>query len=373
MAGTSPIIDATPDFVTGTFDATDVRQGVLGNALPGLLSTADFVVTQNGTPNMSVNISTGNCVVTPEAATQQGSYLARSGLVYAANDTATYNTLSDGAITWGAAHATLPRNDLLCIEVADTDQAGSYTGWKFRVINGTADALATHQLITTYWPAIPTGCVPIAAVNIPALDTTIGTAQITNLKPITPAWGRATVNSIAAEESTTGTAMGRLVTSNGTADFVCVYVPNLAASIVDVFFKAQVKVDVAAGNHDFALFVNSVQVQIPVLRAAPVNNIARFTLGDNYSQITSNIYRPGSATSGLFGVTADSTTDQTQATTPTVVAAPSTTTGYPTGDGATWIPLERLSSGWNVIELRYQASANVISAKNRILQAKVRG
>jgi len=180
MSGVTGIVSATPAFVPGSFDAQDVRLATLGNLRPGLYETGDFAVSQRAAgANMSLDIGAGRCFISPGDASQQGVYLARL-----ATADAPYNTLADGGYTWTAADATNPRIDLVCIEVEDQDFSGSYTGYKFRIVDGTPNAGATSQNVTTYWPAIPSGAIAVAAVRVPATATTLTTANITNLNPV---------------------------------------------------------------------------------------------------------------------------------------------------------------------------------------------
>lgn len=362
MSGYTTLVSAYPFYTTRGapgFSAQQARLAMLGNARPGLFDRGDFAVTQrNAGANMSVDIAAGRAFCTP-AGTHQGAYMAHS--------TATYNTSSDGGYTWTAADPTNPRIDLLGIEIGDTGFGSSYDGWKFRVIDGTPSSSATHQLQVAQWPAIPANFMPLAAIRIPATDTTISTTDITNLNIIGGSQQSA-VNYIATAESTSGTAMGRLVNTNGTADFAMLYVPSVN-SVVELGYRALVKVNVAAGNHDFAVFVNGVQMQIPILRAAPTNHVARFTLGTTYSQIGTTTASAATATTGLFTTTADSTTDETFPTTPSYFAGAQSTTAASTSAG---IPISDFTAaGFQLFEIRYQASANTITAKNRATYARL--
>jgi hypothetical protein len=367
MSGNTTIVSSTPGFVVGTYGAKQVRNVVAAHMMnrPGLAARGDFAVTQRGAgANMSVDIAAGGAYVAPSQVTRQGMYYVQSD--------AAYNTSSDGGYSWTAADATNPRIDLVCLEVKDNaEDASGATGLRFRVIDGTPNASATHQLLTTYWPAIPTGCVPIAAIKIPATDTSISTTDITNLNPL--AGPIATRNYIATAESTSGTAMGRLVNSNGTADFGCIYVPS-TESVVEVMFKGLFAANVATGNHDIAIFVNDAQVALPRLQAAPTASYSRLTFGTKYTQAattyTANLSTGASSTGGGISAAANSTTDETFESAPTHFAYASTTSLATTGS---FIPITFCTAGWNVIEVRYQASANTVTGKNRTTMVRLAG
>ena len=367
MSGNTSIVSATPGFVVGTYGAKPVRNSVMNLAAPGggFVTRGDFGVTQNGAGAMNVNIAAGGAFVLPTAVTRQGPY-------YCQNDSS-YNTNTNGGYTWTAADPTNPRIDLLCIEVKDNaEDASGSTGWRFRIIDGVAGAGATHQLEVGSWPAIPAGVLPIAAIRVPAAATTLTTTNITNLNPMC-GLGQASVNYVAAVETTTGTAFGRLVSTAGTADFAMVYVPN-GLSEVEVGYRALVLSAAAAGTHSFAMFINGTQWKIPVLRGVPIVHQYDVvpTLGTKYAQITTVNGSPVSATTGLLSVTPDSTTDETFETSPTVIAAPNATTGMSSVNlTGSYHRLAGLTAGWNVIELRYKASANTITGKNRTTVARV--
>lgn len=346
----SSVVDATPQFVTGTFDAKDVRLATMLNMQRGLFSSTDFAVTEKSVPNMSVDIAPGRCLLDPGNSTFQG--------LYTAVRATSYNTATDGAITWTAADATNPRIDLLCIEVRDTaEDASGATGWGFRVETGTANASATHQLETAYWPTIPTGVVPIAAIHIPAADTAINTASITNLKPMGGYRGVCAGPNGAAGESTASTTYVRLTTP----DFLFVYVPHAAAQIRFGMF-GQWKISVASGNQFVTLFLNGTQIKSATAGGAPA------VLEGHGATIqgTANTYRH-LTTYGLSW-----TSDFSGAADVSDVATGMTFSG--TGSTATAnMGIIGLPAGWYVVEQRYKTTANTLTARNRYLWAEVVG
>lgn len=138
----------------------DGREGVRG--------TADFAVTQNGTPNMSVNIAAGQGVVKGDAGSQQGVYIVRN----------------DGTVnkTIAASDATNPRIDLVCARVRDGVYGDSTNDWSFIVVTGTAAASPTA-------PAVPNNHLPIAQVTVPANASSIVNANIADVRPRVSAIG----------------------------------------------------------------------------------------------------------------------------------------------------------------------------------------
>jgi len=358
MSGNTTIVQSTPGFVTGTYGAKALRNAVsawLQNR-PGVASSGDFAVSQRGAgANMSVDIAAGGAYIAPAAVTRQGMY-------YVQYDS-TYNTSSNGGYTWTAADATNPRIDLVCLEVKDNaEDASGATGLRFRIVDGTPNASATHQLATTYWPAVPTGCVPIAAIRVPATATTLTTTNITNLNPL--AGPVAANNYIAAAESTSSASLTRLTTANGTADFCCVYVPS-STSVVEIAHRSLVSMTAASGTQSFAFFANDTQLKIPVSRSAPIVTSAQITsLGTKYTQMaTTGPSGNVTATTGIFSIGADSTTDITFETSPTLMATSgNTTTAIAPGAFTQWTGF---TAGWNIVELRYSTSASTLNVKNR--------
>jgi len=356
MSGYTTSIDATPGLVAGTFDAKDVRLGMFFNALPGLFAQGDFAVSQRAAgANMSVDIAQGRALTTP-AGTHQGAYLCRltSGTAF--------NTSADGGYSWTAADATNPRIDILGIEAADIDEGGSYTGWKFRIIDGTPNAGATHQLEAAYWPSIPTdgSFVPVAAIRVPAAATTLTTANITNLNPIGGV-GRCAASYVSAAETTTSATYARLATP----DALLVYVPHTRAQ-VRLFSEAHWKISVASGTQGVTLFVDGAQLKYRnSTNGAPAAGGYELTsLGTFFSHLRGFANSGVSpATSQFFVSVAGATSDISDIT-----------TGL-SGGGASQAPYEvmvrQLSVGWHLIEQRYKTSANTLTVQQRRMSAEV--
>lgn len=128
----------------------------------GVVGAADLLVTQNGSPNMSVNVATGDAFVLGTQATYQGAYFCEN----------------QGAVNLaiGAAHATLPRRDLIVLRVNDASYSGALNNCALEVVAGTANASPVD-------PTAPANSIVLARVAVAATVTTILTANLTDLRP----------------------------------------------------------------------------------------------------------------------------------------------------------------------------------------------
>jgi hypothetical protein len=144
-------------------DGTSLVSGGTGGVLRAdVATTGDMAVVQNGTPNMSVNVLNGVAYIKGTSVTNQG----------------VYRCYNDGSINLaiGAAHATLPRRDLVIAEVQDnTHDASGQNRWRARVVAGTAAASPAD-------PSLPNSSIPLARVRVAANDTAINTADIDDLR-----------------------------------------------------------------------------------------------------------------------------------------------------------------------------------------------
>jgi hypothetical protein len=125
-------------------------------------------VLQNGTPNMTVLVSSGACAVPGSEGTTQGCY-------FIMNDAAV-----SLAIT--AAHATLNRIDLVVVRIRDSVYSGATNTAALEIVTGTAASSPSA-------PALPANSLLLAQVSVPATDTTITTSQITDKRNILAAPG----------------------------------------------------------------------------------------------------------------------------------------------------------------------------------------
>lgn len=145
---------------TGAF--TNAVQPTTGGGGHGLAGPTDLAVTQNGTPNMSVNVAAGGCFVRGTEAAAQG--------VYAGFNDASVN------LAVAASDPTNPRRDLVVMRVRDAFYSGASTDVSLFVVTGTAAAAPVD-------PTIPVNSLVIARIAVAAAVTTIVTANLTALAP----------------------------------------------------------------------------------------------------------------------------------------------------------------------------------------------
>lgn len=159
MRGMSGGLAATA-FTNGSFPTTPGgSHGVAGND--------DFKVTAQGSPNMTVAVAAGFALILQDANAHAG-----SGSIY--NDASVNVTVT-------AAHATLLRTDLICLQMRDNvEDALTFNDWRVFCHPGTAGAGV---------PAPPLGCLVIAQIGVTAAATAITNAMITNTRPYLCALG----------------------------------------------------------------------------------------------------------------------------------------------------------------------------------------
>lgn len=126
---------------------------------PGIVGPGDLAVTQNGTPNMSVNVAGGQAYIAGSEATYQGLYFVENR--------GTTN------LTIAAADATNARKDLIVAKVQDAQYSGATNLWSLAVVTGTPAAVPAE-------PAAPANSLVLAVVNVAALATSITNANITD-------------------------------------------------------------------------------------------------------------------------------------------------------------------------------------------------
>ncbi len=128
-------------------------------ATTGIIGASSLAITQNGTPNMSVNIASGWAAIL-------GTYQSNMGVYTAYND-ATVNA------SIATANPTNPRIDLVCLTVSDSYYTGATNSVAVNVVTGTAAASPTV-------PATPTNSIVLAQIAVGAAVTSIVTANITD-------------------------------------------------------------------------------------------------------------------------------------------------------------------------------------------------
>jgi len=125
----------------------------------GVINSNDYTITQNGTPNMTVNAASGWAAIV-------GNYQANMGTYIAYNDAPTNLTIA-------TASTLNPRIDLICITVSDAYYTGATNTVAFNVVTGTPAASPTV-------PSTPTNSLALAQIAVGTSVTSILTANITN-------------------------------------------------------------------------------------------------------------------------------------------------------------------------------------------------
>lgn len=151
-----------------TQDAALFRRaiGTLIAPAGGIVSPGDLAVTQQATPNMSVQIGTGQIWI-------PGTSLATQGPYYARNSAPVTQPIS-------TASASLPRVDTILAQIVDQAYAGSGYTCAPGYVMGTPAAGATLANLTGVG-AVPASSLTLAYVLVPAGATSIVTADIANV------------------------------------------------------------------------------------------------------------------------------------------------------------------------------------------------
>lgn len=152
----------------GSHSAQLFRQAIstLLAAQGGVVGASDYAVTQNGTPNMSVNIAggapgSGGGIWVPGTTS-----IGVQGLYYGYND-ATVN------LAVAASNPTNPRIDTPIAQVQDAAYAGATNSFSLAMVTGTAAASPVA-------PSLPASSLPLANLAIAANATTVVNANITD-------------------------------------------------------------------------------------------------------------------------------------------------------------------------------------------------
>lgn len=158
-------VQATPMFLQNAtgHPAEDVRRmlwSMMGGR-PGIIKTGDLAVTQNGTPNMSVNVADGRAFIAGTEGSFQG--------VYHLENRGTLN------VVIAASDPTNPRRDLIVAKVQDAIYSGSTNAASIVAVTGTPNASPVD-------PAVPNNCIVLARVAVAANATSIVNANITDLR-----------------------------------------------------------------------------------------------------------------------------------------------------------------------------------------------
>ncbi|MBI1757972.1 MAG: hypothetical protein HYR62_01870 [Actinobacteria bacterium] len=153
-------VTTTPIFIqAGGETAESARRAIaaLVGGRGGIIGAADLAVTENGTPNMSVNVGSGQVLIPGTEGTYQGIYLVENR-----------GTLN---VALAASDPTNPRKDLIVAKVADAAYSGATNAASIVMVTGTPAATPTE-------PAAPANSWVLAMIDIPALDTAVTNSQI---------------------------------------------------------------------------------------------------------------------------------------------------------------------------------------------------
>ena len=131
----------------------------------GVVRATDFAVTQNGTPNMSVNVAAGGAFIRGTLNANQGAY----------------HVWNDGTVNLSitAADATNGRRDLVIAQVRDAAYSGATNDARITVVTGTAAASPVDPSLASFPNALV-----LARITVAAGDTAINTADITDLRTL---------------------------------------------------------------------------------------------------------------------------------------------------------------------------------------------
>lgn len=154
-----------------------------------------------------------------------------------------------------AAHATLPRNDLVILDVLDDDSDnGGLNKARVRVVTGTptAGAVLTDAFGAHGTPTLFANQFPLALVNVPATDTVITSSQVDDRRLRT-----AGLTTIATSEPRTNTAYGLLATPDQVRNIV---VPT--DGLLRIAFTALWKESVSTAA-SAAIFIGANQLSQP--------------------------------------------------------------------------------------------------------------
>lgn len=160
------------DFLQGgAYSAKAMRNATLLAPIngEGVATAGAFAVSQRAAgANMSVDIAPGDAYV-------RGDHVALQGLYHQTNDAAVNLPVS-------AAHATLPRIDLVILQIADAAVFGVSNLPTLQVLPGTPTAGATLDNLTGA-ASLPLSAMPLAYILVPAASSTVTNANISSERP----------------------------------------------------------------------------------------------------------------------------------------------------------------------------------------------
>jgi hypothetical protein len=148
----------------------------------GVVGSGDLAATQNGTPNMSVNVAAGQVWMPGTLGATTGFPANYNGQAYGLpssfDSQGSYYGYQDGTVNLAiaAASPSLPRIDIVCASVQDAQYAGAANQPVLQVITGTPASSPSA-------PSAPASTVVICQVAVAANATSITNANVTDERP----------------------------------------------------------------------------------------------------------------------------------------------------------------------------------------------
>ena len=128
----------------------------------GVVNVGDLAVTQNGTPNMSVDVAAGGAFI-------RGTQNANQGAYHVWNDATVHLSIDAADLTNG-------RRDLVIAQVRDSYYSGADDDARITVVTGTPAAVPVDPSLASFPNALV-----LARITVAAGDAAINTADITSL------------------------------------------------------------------------------------------------------------------------------------------------------------------------------------------------
>lgn len=370
----------------GSHSAQLFRQAISTLLAPtgGVIGASDYLVTQNGVANMSVNVAggapgSGGGIWVP-GTTSAGI----QGLYYGYND-ATVN------LAIAASNPTNPRIDVPIAQVQDAAYAGAISSFQLAVVTGTPAASPVA-------PSLPASSYGLANVAVAALATTVVSANITDrrsqaavgMSTNVSVLGSGGFSVIPTAESRSAVGYGTLTTPD--------QVPNVvvrAGDILCLTFEAQWQESVSgAGRAAIFIGANQLKSRSQSQGALPVTNAAMSANGSSLASIYQMLFSsPIGLLSGAHwtGDAGDQDSVSTGQTLGNAYELPTdahdrvwaemggaaksfqniSSGAYGSYIGST-LCLINVAAGTYTISVQYKASSGSVTAKNRRLNAWTR-